>query len=128
MKEYIKKLKRKENLTQSEIEEFLHGVMSGEMPTEIIAEFLERDITRQELADGVWTDLTGQGQSDLTDDPLFLSGWPQVNLQLESTSPGIDAGDNDFCPTEDHLGDPRPVDGDSDGNVICDIGAYEWKE
>ena len=96
--------------------------------SEITAEFLERDITRQELADGVWTDLTGQGQNDLTDDPLFLSGWPQVNLQVESTSPGIDAGDNYFCPAEDHLGNPRPVDGDGDGNGICDIGAFEWKE
>ncbi|MCJ7626590.1 MAG: right-handed parallel beta-helix repeat-containing protein [Anaerolineaceae bacterium] len=105
-----------------------HNLYFSSIENEITAEFLDRDITRLELAEGVWTDLTGQGQKDLTDDPLFPSGWPQVNLQLEHASPGIDAGDNDFCPAEDTLGDPRPVDGDSDGNAVCDMGAFEWRE
>ena len=95
---------------------------------EITAEFLDREFTRQELADGTWTGSNGQGSSDLIDDPLFISGWPGVDLHLKPTSPGIDAGDNDSCPTDDYLGNPRPIDGNNDGNAICDIGAYEWNE
>jgi len=95
---------------------------------EITAEFLDREFTRQELTDGTWTGSTGQGSSDLIDDPLFISGWPGVDLHLKPTSPGIDAGDNDSCSTDDYLGNPRPIDGNNDGNAICDIGAYEWNE
>lgn len=95
---------------------------------EITAEFLDREFTRQELVNGTWMNSTSQGGNDLTDDPLFLSGWPGVNLQLQPTSPGIDAGDNASCPAEDALGNSRPVDGNNDGDAVCDIGAYEWNE
>jgi len=40
MKKYIEKLRNKEHLSQAEIEEFLHGVMSGSIPSEIISDFL----------------------------------------------------------------------------------------
>jgi hypothetical protein len=95
---------------------------------EITAEFLGTDITRQELADGSWTDHTGQGQNNLTVDPLFLSGWPQVDLHLQTTSPAVDAGDNASCPSEDYLGNPRPSDGNNDGDAVCDIGAFELQK
>jgi hypothetical protein len=42
-----------------------------------------------------------------------------------STSPAIDAGDDAVCPAVDYLGLARPVDGDGDGDPVCDIGAYE---
>jgi hypothetical protein len=41
-------------------------------------------------------------------------------------SPAIDTGNNAVCPATDILGNPRPVDGNEDGNAICDRGAYEW--
>jgi hypothetical protein len=55
---------------------------------EILAVFLgDRSISRSELADGTWTRLTGQGQGDLAVDPLFVSGWPAVDLHLQGNSP-----------------------------------------
>jgi hypothetical protein len=55
---------------------------------EIFAAFLgERSILREELADGTWNRLTGQGVGDLTVDPLFVSGWPAVDLHLQGNSP-----------------------------------------
>jgi hypothetical protein len=43
-------------------------------------------------------------------------------------SPVIDAGDDATCPAVDILGDTRPMDGDKDGQAICDMGAYEWQQ
>jgi hypothetical protein len=55
---------------------------------EILAAFLgDRSILRSEIADGTWTQLTGQGTGDLTVDPLFVSGWPAVDFHLQGNSP-----------------------------------------
>jgi hypothetical protein len=51
-----------------------------------------------------------------------------VNLDLLPDSPAIDAGENAYCPAEDVAGNSRPVDGNGDGEPICDIGAIEWAE
>ncbi|MCB0173333.1 MAG: hypothetical protein KDJ97_22620, partial [Anaerolineae bacterium] len=45
---------------------------------------------------------------------------------LAADSPAIDAGDNNVCPPTDQRGAPRSVDGDGDGQAVCDIGAYEY--
>jgi len=95
---------------------------------EITAEYLDREFTRQEISDGTWTSVTGQGLGDVLLDPFFFSGWPQVDLRLLPDSPAIDAGDNGYCPEVDYLGNLRPLDGDQDGQAVCDIGAYEWVE
>jgi hypothetical protein len=105
-----------------------HNLYFSSPDNEITAEFLEMDITRQDLADGSWTDRTGQGEYNLTEEPLFISGWPQVDLNLQPGSPAIDAGDNNSCPLEDYFGHQRPIDGDSDDEAICDIGALEFHE
>ena len=49
-------------------------------------------------------------------------------MMLTSKSPVIDRGYNALCPPTDIRGLPRPVDGDGEGDAICDMGAYEWRE
>jgi CSLREA domain-containing protein len=45
-------------------------------------------------------------------------------FSLPPTSPALDAGVG-ACPIVDQRGYPRPQDGDGDGVVGCDLGAYE---
>jgi hypothetical protein len=50
---------------------------------------------------------------------------PTYSLQVGS--PAIDAGSSSNCPGMDQRGMLRPVDGDGNGSVICDIGAFEYQ-
>ena len=105
-----------------------HNLYFSSEDGEITAEFLDREFSRQDIIGGKWMEHTGQGQGDILNEPLFISGWPQVDLRLQPDSPAMDAGDNSVCPAVDVLGNSRPVDGNSDGDVVCDIGAYEIQE
>ena len=98
-----------------------HNLYYSRADGEITAEFVSgraTDITRAEIADGTWTGLTGgQGQDDVTDDPLFMSGWPGANLHLQEESPAVDAGIKAGAPSDDLEGHSR--------DAQPDIGAYE---
>ena len=63
--------------------------------------------------------------SDPSLGPLTDNGGPTQTMALLLGSPAIDAGDNGSCEASDQRGWDRPIDGDQDGTVTCDIGAYE---
>ncbi|MFO7742636.1 MAG: right-handed parallel beta-helix repeat-containing protein [Anaerolineae bacterium] len=97
-----------------------HNLYYSYDEAEIHAEFVqgrEWDFTRDEVADGTWTSYSGQGQHDLTSAPLFVSGWPGVDLHLQESSSAVDAGSAAEAPADDVAGNPR--------DAQPDLGAYE---
>jgi Zn-dependent metalloprotease len=74
-------------------------------------------------------DIVGTGASP--EDPLVSmlgdNGGPTWTVGLLPASPAIDAGDPGAgsCEEEDQRGVARPIDGDTNGSSLCDIGAYE---
>jgi CSLREA domain-containing protein len=65
--------------------------------------------------------------SDLKADPLLdtlaNNGGPTRTMALLAGSPAVDAATN--CPALDQRGTSRPIDGNQDGQAVCDIGAFE---
>jgi len=99
-----------------------HNLYWSREDGEIQAEFVKGHdswFTRAEITDGTWTKITGQGQGDLTADPLFVAGWPNVDLHLRAGSPAINAGTSAGAPSSDADGRSR--------DAHPDIGAYEAK-
>jgi hypothetical protein len=88
---------------------------------EILAEFVsgDQEFSRTAILDGTWAAATGQGQGDRAADPMFVAGWPDVDVHLRASSPAVDHGDATGAPSNDLSGEPRPQ-----GNG-WDIGAYE---
>jgi hypothetical protein len=89
----------------------------GEITAESVSGRGDADVTRAEITDGTWASLTGQGRNDLAADPLFVSGWPEVDLHLQPGSPAAGAGNAEDAPTDDAEGRPR--------ETAPGIGAYE---
>ncbi|MCG2768870.1 MAG: hypothetical protein L6435_10900, partial [Anaerolineae bacterium] len=100
-----------------------HNLYWSREDGEILAEFVtghDAWFSRGEIANGTWTTYTGQGQGNVTSDPLFASGWPEVDLHLRQGSPAIGAANVGLAPVEDLDGNLRSLDGS------VDIGAYEY--
>ncbi|MCP4002850.1 MAG: LamG domain-containing protein [bacterium] len=58
-------------------------------------------------------------------DLLSNNGGPTDTHALLASSPAIDGADPNSCAAADQRGSARPVDGNSSGLAVCDIGAYE---
>jgi hypothetical protein len=63
------------------------------------------------------------GTGNVTNDPAFASA---ANARLTAGSACVDGGTNLPGLLPDRDGVPRPLDGDHDGDSVCDIGAYEF--
>ena len=78
---------------------------------------------------GQCNDQTGTN-ANISTDPLFVNPTIQ-DYRLQAISSSIDAGDN-FASGPfygiDLEGQPRFLDGNGDGNVVIDMGAYEFGE
>ncbi|MES1239990.1 MAG: CSLREA domain-containing protein [Acidobacteriota bacterium] len=59
--------------------------------------------------------------------PLGNHGGSTPTHALLPGSPAIDLGPAADCPGRDQRGRPRPVDGDANGNPLCDAGAVEFR-
>jgi len=98
-----------------------HNLYWSRVDGEITAEFVsgreDSDFTRAEIADGTWASYTGQGQGNITSEPLFGSGWPEVDLRPQAGSPAVNAGGTEGVPADDIEGRLR--------DAASDIGAYE---
>lgn len=57
---------------------------------------------------------------------LADNGGLTLTHALSIGSPAIDAGDDTSCTVRDQRGVIRHYDGDGNGSLICDIGAYEY--
>jgi len=79
--------------------------------------------------DGGTTCAFGQPGDQINTDPdlgpLQDNGGPTATQALLAGSPAIDAGDNTGCPGTDQRGVPRPLDTQTAGVAVCDIGAFE---
>jgi hypothetical protein len=97
-----------------------HNLYYSRADGEITAEFVtgrDADFTRAEITDGTWANLAGQGRDDMATDPLFVSGWPTVDVHLQTSSPAVGAGSSEDVPADDADGCPR--------KTPPNIGAYE---
>ena len=67
--------------------------------------------------------VTGSASGTITSNPLVVNDTGSAstgNYHLPPASPAVNAGTNQYCPSADLDGYPRPY------GAACDVGAYEW--
>ncbi len=104
-----------------------NSILWGNNPEQIYNDSLSSvTVTYSDVQDGY----TGTGNIDANPllGPLADNGGFTQTHALGKGSPAIDAGDPapSNCPATDQRGFPRPIDGNGDGDPICDMGAYEY--
>lgn len=110
---------------------FLHAIVAANHSPNCVDVGLDgislgRNVTDSEECFRFWN---RQGDLVVTDamlGPLADHGGPTRTHPLLPSSPAIDAGINTGSPTHDQRGFIRLVDGDGDGIVVVDAGAYEY--
>jgi CSLREA domain-containing protein len=77
------------------------------------------------FSDGINDEPTDQSNTNPRLQGLADNGGSSLTYALLAGSPAIDNADSETCLTTDQRSESRPVDGDGNGNAVCDIGAYE---
>jgi parallel beta-helix repeat protein len=72
---------------------------------------------------GLATNMAG-GAGNISTNPLFACE-PSGNFRVVATSPCVDGGTNDSLLLLEFDGRPRLMDGDSNGDPVVDLGAFE---
>jgi len=103
----------------------MNCILWGDMPDEIHDSSGSESVVVYSNVQGGWPD-----EGNIDADPLFADAGAGDFRLLSSASPCVDAGDNEApsLPDEDFGGNPRVVDGDGNGSVVVDMGAYEAAE
>jgi hypothetical protein len=76
-------------------------------------------------SDGSCGDATTKTSGELNLGGIGDNGGPTWTIPLNTGSHAIDAGDPATCTAADQRGVPRSSDGDKNGSVRCDVGAFE---
>lgn len=103
--------------------EYLHHLDVD--PLFVVEGYWDQNETPQDKDDDIWIDGDYHLKSQAGRWDEAAGRWTRDDI----TSPGIDAGDPNYVTGPDKTdldGNPRVVDGDSDGNAVVDMGAYEF--
>jgi len=106
-----------------------HDLYGGNLDTRIDYSNVDTDPARLITeGDGTGTEAIDVGTGNRPGSPLLVAALA-ADFRLGAGSPAIDIGGDELiagAPT-DLAGAPRPVDGDGDGVVLADAGAFEYQ-